>query len=158
MAYVNSRLHREWDEYAEHGSNAAANKRRTCQVLSSVRRKCKCGEYQDVHPTRRRNSSGVGPVDLLMDLEEPPCQNTTCSDDNGDAKSPTAQADSIDLESGKCGDCEKYHSEERAGRFGFVHRCFEGSSCPICLSDYNPTDMVCELKCGHLFHEECLLS
>ncbi|KAF4651764.1 hypothetical protein FOL47_000186, partial [Perkinsus chesapeaki] len=45
------------------------------------------------------------------------------------------------------------------GRDGFEDtKCFDDSTCPICLAVYNPTDMVCELKCGHLFHEKCLVS
>mmetsp|Transcript_18045 Transcript_18045/g.15047 ORF Transcript_18045/g.15047 Transcript_18045/m.15047 type:complete len:108 (+) Transcript_18045:78-401(+) len=28
--------------------------------------------------------------------------------------------------------------------------------CAICLGEFEGEEMVCELKCGHIFHEECL--
>ncbi|KAF4693277.1 hypothetical protein FOZ60_011501 [Perkinsus olseni] len=28
--------------------------------------------------------------------------------------------------------------------------------CAICLGEFEDEEMVCELKCGHIFHEECL--
>ncbi|EER18416.1 RING-H2 finger protein ATL2E, putative [Perkinsus marinus ATCC 50983] len=28
--------------------------------------------------------------------------------------------------------------------------------CAICLGEFENDEMVCELKCGHIFHEECV--
>ncbi|EER12467.1 hypothetical protein Pmar_PMAR009923, partial [Perkinsus marinus ATCC 50983] len=30
------------------------------------------------------------------------------------------------------------------------------TDCAVCLGEYKPDDPVCELECGHVFHEDCL--
>ncbi|KAF4727792.1 hypothetical protein FOZ62_018708, partial [Perkinsus olseni] len=89
VAYVNKRVHREWDDYAANETNRAATRRRACQALASVRRKCKCAEYQTFHSRQRKLSAA-----------------TTCTDGSEDPmRSMSEPADVLDLELGLGGGC-----------------------------------------------------
>ncbi|KAF4651765.1 hypothetical protein FOL47_000187 [Perkinsus chesapeaki] len=135
-----------WDEECQDPST-----KRRSRLKSLVEEKTVRAEYKDYKILqRRRMSTMVSSFDEGSFDEESAVSDTPPTDNGAAQRHLHMVVSSFQLESGN------QTNDEGAFCPDWKMHTNGATDCAVCLGEYKPDDMVCELECGHVFHEDCL--
>ncbi|EER18417.1 conserved hypothetical protein [Perkinsus marinus ATCC 50983] len=115
--------------------------RRKRRLKSLVEEKTLRAEYKDYKLLQRSRMSTM-----------------VSSFDEGSLYETSAEADSVITGRGMASSMFHLENDDDAeelypsGKMG----AGRATECAVCLGEYKSDDLVCELECGHVFHEDCL--
>ncbi|KAF4693279.1 hypothetical protein FOZ60_011503 [Perkinsus olseni] len=138
-----------WDEECQ---DPATKRRR--RLKSLVEEKTVRAEYKDYKILQRRRMSTMVSSFDEGSFDEASAETQPISADSGEHRRLHMVVSAIQLNDG-IDDSEHGDSGDELCPAWKLHTNGE-IDCAVCLGEYKPDDMVCELECGHVFHEDCL--